>query len=121
MADNLSLFEKLGGMDAVNAAVDKFYVKVLADKRISRFFTDTDMIRMHQKQKAFLAYVFGAPLEYEGKDMRSAHAHMKLSEVHFNAVAEHLIATLKDLKVPQNLIDEVITIALSTKDDVLNR
>ena len=116
-----SLFERLGGMAAVDAAVNKFYIKVLADKRISRFFTSTDMIQMHAKQKAFLSYVFGGPVNYEGKDMRAAHARMRLKEIHFNAVAEHLEATLIELKVPKNLIQEVMTIAASTKKEVLNR
>ncbi len=73
------------------------------------------------KQKAFLAYAFGAPMAYTGKKMREAHAHMKLTEAHFGAVAGHLVATLKELNVAQDLIDEVVVIATSTKDDVLNK
>ena len=67
----------------------------------------------------FLAYAFGAPMKYTGKNMRDAHAHMKLTEHHFNTVAEHLIDTLHELNVPQNLIDEVVVIVLSTKNDIL--
>jgi len=106
-------------MDAVNAAVDIFYEKVLADNTISHFFTNTDMKRQRGKQIAFLAYAFGAPMAYTGKNMRDAHARMSLTEAHFNAVAGHLSATLEELNVPQNLIDEVMAIAGSTKDDVL--
>ncbi|MBT3586058.1 MAG: group 1 truncated hemoglobin, partial [Halobacteriovoraceae bacterium] len=40
-----TLFEKLGGRDAVNAAVDIFYTKVLADQRINKFFENTDMAK----------------------------------------------------------------------------
>jgi len=65
---------------------------------------------------------FGAPVKYEGKDMREAHAHLKgLNDGHFDAVAENLIATLKELTVPQELIDEVVAIVAPTRDDVLNR
>ena len=116
-----SLFERIGGMQAVNAAVDIFYQKVLNDEIISHFFKNTDMKTQAAKQKAFLAYAFGAPMAYTGKTMRKAHAHMSLTEAHFNAVATHLVDTLKELNVPQNLIDEVVTIALSTKKDVLNK
>lgn len=116
-----SLFERLGGMSAVNAAVDIFYIKVLGDKRVAKFFTSVDMIKMHQKQKAFLAYAFGAPHHYTGQDMRNAHSHLKLKEEHFNAVAEHLKATLEELNVRKELINEVLTIALATKEDVLNK
>ena len=114
-----TLFDKLGGMEAVNAAVDLFYNKVVVDDRISHFFQNIDMANQSGKMKAFLAYAFGAPLPYSGKDMRAAHAHMDLTETHFNAVAEQLVATLEELSVPQELIQEVVAIALSTKDDVL--
>lgn len=115
-----SLFERIGGMHAVNAAVDIFYKKVLADESISHFFARTEMQGQAGKLKAFLAYAFGAPMAYTGKKMRDAHAHMHLTEEHFNAVAGHLVSTLQELEVAQELIDEVVVIALSTKNDVLN-
>lgn len=116
-----SLFDRIGGEAAVDAAVDIFYRKVLADERISEFFDSTDMERQHKKQKAFLTMAFGGPNSYDGKSMREAHKRMKLNDDHFNAVAENLVATLVSLDVPQPLIDEVVEIALSVKDDVLNR
>ena len=117
-----SLYERIGGKDAVNAAVDIFYAKVLADDSINHFFKKTDMGIQSFKMKAFLSYTFGAPMvKYTGKKMSEAHANLNLKEAHFNAVAGHLIATLNELKVPQNLIDEVVAIAESTKDDVLGK
>lgn len=116
-----SLYHRLGGKAAIDAAVDKFYVKVLADKRINQFFEDINMATQHRKQKAFLSAAFGSPVAWKGKDMRRAHEDMKLTEVHFNAVAENLQKTLEEMNVPQPLISEVMTIAASTKDAVLNR
>lgn len=116
-----SLFDRIGGVAAVDAAVDIFYRKVLKDGRISHFFDTVDMERQHQKQKAFLTYAFGGPNYYSGRDMRAGHAHMKLTEEHFNAVVENLATTLQELKVPAELIAEVAKIAESTKNDVLNR
>ncbi len=115
-----TLFSRIGGMDAVNAAVTIFYSKVLLDDRVNQFFKSVDMSSQSGKMKAFLAYAFGAPLTYTGKDMREAHIHMDLTEEHFTAVAENLMATLEELSVPQNLVDEVMEIAASTKKDVLN-
>ena len=118
-----SLFEKLGGATAVNAAVDIFYRKVLSDDSINHFFDDTDMQAQREKQKAFLTMAFGGPNEYTGKDLRSAHAPLVergLDDSHFNAVAGNLKATLDELNVPADLIDEVMGIAASTHDDVLN-
>lgn len=117
----MSVYESIGGEAAVNAAVDVFYRKVLSDERISDFFDTVDMEEQHKKQKAFLTMAFGGPNQYTGKDMREAHASMNLTEEHFTAVAEALVGTLEDLEVPQNYIDEIVGIALSVKDDVLNK
>ncbi|MBI2779476.1 MAG: group 1 truncated hemoglobin [Gammaproteobacteria bacterium] len=119
-----SLFEKLGGNAAVDAAVDIFYRKVLSDDRISSFFEGVDMDKQAAKQKAFLTMAFGGPHNYTGKDMRAAHAPLVargLNDSHFDAVAGHLQATLKELNVPAELIAEVMTIAGSTRNDVLCR
>lgn len=116
-----SLYERIGGEGAVDAAVDIFYRKVLADDRISHFFETVDMDRQRAKQKAFLSYAFGGPNAYSGKDMRAAHAKMQLTEAHFDAVMENLGATLQELNVPAELIGEAAAIANSVKDDVLNR
>lgn len=119
-----SLFDQLGGFPAVDAAVDIFYRRVLKDPRIARFFEDTDMDAQREKQKAFLTMVFGGPNEYQGKDLRTAHARLVehgLDDGHFDAVAEHLQATLERLDVPEPIIAQVMTIAASTRGDVLGR
>lgn len=117
-----TLFEKIGGMPAVDAAVEIFYTKVLSDDTISHFFRWTHMKSQNAKQKAFLAYAFGAPLKYSGKSMHHAHAHLVekgLNEAHFNAVMEHLAATLQELGVTNDLIAEAAKIAESTRKDIL--
>lgn len=119
-----TLYEKLGGEAAVNAAVDIFYRKVLADYRINRFFDNSDMEKQAAKQKAFLTMAFGGPNNYSGTDMRTAHARlvkMGLNGSHFDAVMEHLVGTLSELNVPQELIDQVAAIAESTRNDVLGK
>jgi hemoglobin len=119
-----NLYEKIGGDAAVNAAVDIFYRKVLADDRINRFFEGVDMDKQAAKQKAFLTMAFGGPHNYTGKDMRDGHAHLVkngLNDSHFDAVMENLGATLKELNVPDELIAEAAAIAESTRNDVLGR
>ena len=117
---NRSLFERIGGMPAVQAAVDIFYCKVVADDRISYFFQHIDMDKQSGKLKAFLAYAFGAPMHYDGKSMHAAHRHMQITEVHFDAVAGHLVDTLHELNVPSELIDEVLAVAHSVRGDIIN-
>ena len=116
------LYERLGGADAVNAAVDIFYRKMLADDRVNYFFDNTDMDRQIAKQKSFLTMVFGGPNNYTGKDMREGHKHLTgLNDTHVDAVIELLGETLKELGVGDEDIGEVAALANSVRDDVLNR
>ncbi len=117
-----SLYERIGGDAAVNAAVDVFYRKVLADDRINKFFEGVDMEKQSAKQKAFLTMALGGPNNYTGEDMRKGHAHLVekgLNDSHFDAVMENLGATLTELDVPNDLIAEAAAIAESTRSDVL--
>ncbi|MDO8845620.1 MAG: group 1 truncated hemoglobin [Methylicorpusculum sp.] len=119
-----TLYEQLGGEAAVNAAVDIFYRKVLSDFRINRFFDNSDIEKQAAKQKAFLTMAFGGPNNYTGTDMRTAHARfvkMGLNDSHFDAVMEHLSGTLRELKVPEELVAQVAAIAESTRSDVLGK
>ncbi|MFN3323611.1 MAG: group I truncated hemoglobin [Bryobacteraceae bacterium] len=119
-----TLYEQIGGEAAVDAAVDLFYRKVLTDDRISHFFEGVDMDRQIGKQKAFLTMVFGGPNNYSGLDMRKGHAHLVqrgLNDTHFDAVVELLGQTLQELGVAPELIQQVASIAESTRNDVLSR
>lgn len=119
-----SLYDELGGAAAIDAAVDIFYRKVLADERIAHFFEDVDMERQAAKQKAFLTMAFGGPNNYTGRDMTRAHAHLVargLNDGHFDAVVENLAATLRELGVSDERIGQVAGVAESVRDAVLGR
>jgi hemoglobin len=119
-----TLYERIGGEAAVNAAVELFYRKVLNDHRINRFFQTTNMETQIAKQRAFFTMAFGGPNNYTGKDMRDAHARlvkMGLNDSHFDAVMELLGETLAELNVPAELIAEAAAIAESTRNDVLGK
>jgi hemoglobin len=119
------LFDRIGGMEAIMAAADLFYEKVLDDEITRPFFQGVEMDKQTQKLVAFMAWAFGGPDRYKGRDLREAHKDLvlekKLSDVHFDAVAKHLVATLVELGVAQPLIDESLAIVASTKTAVLNR
>lgn len=116
-----SIYEQIGGKAAMDAAVELFYVKVLADPRVNHFFEDMSMIKQKRKQKEFLSAALGGPIPYQGKDMRKAHADIDLTDEHFNAIAEHLQATLTELKVKPELINQIMTAVGSLRNAVLNR
>ena len=116
-----SIYERIGGEPAVDAAVDVFYRRVLTDDRISHFFESVDMDRQRAKQKAFLTFAFGGPSHYTGQALRTAHAKMALTDAHFDAVMENLGAALTELGVKADLIAEAAAVAESVRGDVLGR
>lgn len=116
----VSLYEKYGGAETVATLVDQFYDKILADTRISHFFTQTPMERQRRHQTAFISQVLGGPPEYKGLNMRKAHARLDLNEDHFNAVAEHLQATLTEAGVDAADVALIMGQVAGLRSDVLN-
>ena len=117
-----TLYERLGGAAAVEAAVDIFYRKVLGDDLVSHFFQGVDMKRQASKQKAFLTTLMGGPKNYTGDNLRLGHRRMVaagLNGSHFDAVVGHLAQTLKELGAADADIAEAGALAQSTRADVL--
>ena len=106
-SEQSSLYERIGGARAINAAVDVFYEKVLADPNLSPFFVDSSMQRLKAHQFAFFSQALGGPRTYSGASMQHAHKRLAIEQRHFDAVAMHLIETLRDLSVPDGVIAEV--------------
>ncbi len=120
-----TIFEEIGGFDAILAAVDIFYSKVMKDELLARFFEHLDMDSQGNKMVSFMAWAFGGPDEYKGRDLRIAHQglvkNMGLNDQHFDAVATHLKSTLEELDVGNALITRVLELVGSTRNDVLDR
>lgn len=117
-----AIYDRIGSEAAVDATVDLFYRKVIKDERISGFFDTTDMESQRAKQKSFLTMVFGGPHSYTGKDLRTSHAPLVargLNDTHFDIVIEHLKSSLNELDVPNDLVEEVVALAETTRGDIL--
>lgn len=119
MSDESTLYERLGGRRAIDAVVDEFYDRVLADERLTTYFADVDMERQRAHQAEFLSVVTGGPDEYDGEDMRRAHAHLDLDERDFAAVAGHLDAALREFSIDNADREAVMETVASTKDDIV--
>ncbi len=124
MSETKSLYDRLGGREAMGAAVDEFYRRMLADDRVSAFFSDVEMSKQKAKQRAFLSMAFGGPAKYTGKMMSDGHRHLLdrgLNDTHVDVVIEHLGETLRFLGAGEDDVKEAAAIAESVRDDVLCR
>lgn len=120
----MTLYEQVGGEAAMDGAVNIFYQKVLVDPRVNGFFEGVDMNRQRLMQKNFLTLAFGGPTNYTGKGMTAAHQKLVdrgMNDQHFDVIVEHLAATLQEMGVAQDLIDQAAKIAETVRDDVLCR
>jgi hemoglobin len=124
MSNAQSLYERIGGEDAVSSAVGIMYGKLVADPALAPFFAGIDIDRLIKKQIAFMTMAFGGPHDYTGRDLRLAHAPLVargLGDPQFDAVATHLAAALRELNVPEALVTEVLELVSGTRKDVLGK
>ncbi len=103
-----SLYDRLGGKPAITALVDDFVARVAADRRINRFFANTDIPSFKAKLVDQICKASGGPCKYTGKDMKTAHAGMGVTDADFNALVEDLVATLDKFKVPEEEKSELL-------------
>jgi hemoglobin len=114
-----SIYDAIGGAPAVGAAVDDFYLRVVADPDLAPFFDTTDLRRLKTHQRAFIAAALGGPELYAGRDMAAAHAGMSISDRDFDAVVGHLVDTLTALAVPAEIIGQIGAALAPLRDQIV--
>ena len=105
-----SLYQRLGGKPAISAVVDDFIGNIAEDRRVNLFFAHADPARLKQMLVDQICEGTGGPCKYTGRDMKSAHQDMAITEAHFNWVAEALVKSLNKFKVPAKEQNELVAI-----------
>ena len=117
-----TLYERLGGYDAISAVVNDLLPRVQADPQLARFWlhrSEDGLKREKQLLIDFLCASAGGPMYYTGRDMKTSHKGMKISEADWSAFLGHVNATLDAFKVPQAEHSEVVAFVQSTKRDIV--
>lgn len=114
-----SLFERLGGTDAITAVVQDFRDRCGGDSRINAKFARTDMARLTSMLIDQVSEASGGPAKYAGRDMKAAHADMGVTTGEFNALVEDLVATLNKFGVGKTEQDELLGILGPLKSDIV--
>jgi len=121
-AQQPSLYKRLGGYDALAAVTDDFIGRMATDKALSRFFvghSKDSLGRIRQLVVDQLCAATGGPCVYIGRDMKTAHAGMGITEADWSAAVGHLVATLDKFKVPEKEKNEVLGAVSSFKKDIV--
>jgi hemoglobin len=103
-----TLYERIGGHDALEVVVEDFYCRVLDDDHLSGFFAGTNMNRLKGKQVEFFAAALGGPKPYIGAPMKQVHQGRGITIHHFNLLAGHLMDSLTAAGVPEATIAEIL-------------
>ncbi|MEP6648825.1 MAG: group 1 truncated hemoglobin [Lapillicoccus sp.] len=112
-------YDAVGGGAAVSAVVERFYQLVVGDPRLAPFFDGVDMPALKRHQVFLVSQVMGGPVEYEGRELRDAHAGLNIGEDDFAAVVGHLVASLREFDVPADIIDRVVSALGATRPDIV--
>lgn len=119
-----TLYKRLGGYDAVAAVSDDFLGRLAADPNFTRFFaghgTDS-MKKLRQLVVDQLCAVTGGPCVYIGRDMKTTHAGLGITEKDWDTSVKYLVATLDKFSVPAKEKDEVLGAVSSLKKDIVEK
>ena len=114
-----SLYERLGGVDGITAAIRAVEDRSLKDDRISQKFARTNQDRLTKELIDKLCDITGGPCTYTGRDMRAAHANMGLTNGEFDAFMEDLVAVLDGFKVGKADQEELLSLLRPMRDDIV--
>ena len=119
--DEKTLYDRLGGKDAITAVVDDFVANVVADARINTFFKNADAVHLKAMLVDQICMATGGPCKYTGKDMKTSHAGMGVAEADFNALVEDLVKSLDKFKVPEKEKGELLGALGGMKGDIVTK
>jgi hemoglobin len=123
-AKEKSLYDRLGGYDAIAAVVDDFIGRLVADKRFEKFFvghSEDSLKKIRQHVVNQFCAAAGGPCLYTGRDMRTSHHGLGITSDDWDASAKHLVETLDKFKVPEKEKNDLLAFVTSLKKDIVDK
>lgn len=112
-------FELIGGTPAVKEAVSRFYDRLLADPDLAGYFSGVDLPTLKRHQVEMISMVLGGPSNYTGRDLGTAHADLHIDATAFGKVGDHLVAVLRELGVPEHVVESVVATLTSVAPQIV--
>lgn len=112
------MYERLGGLEAIEAVVEDFYVRVLADDQLKGFFAGANMNRLKGRQAEFFAAALGGPEPYTGAPMKQVHRGRGITMHHFSMVAGHLADALTAAGVPAETVTDILGVVAPLASEI---
>lgn len=122
MTEEPTLYERLGGYDAITAVVENLLPRLVEDPGLGRFWAhrgEDGVRREKQLLIDFLCARSGGPVYYTGRDMATSHRGMGISAGDWEAFMKHVAQTLQHFSLPDREREEVLAFIESTKHDIV--
>ena len=119
IAPAINLYEEIGGRPALQAAVDVFYRRLLADPELARFFPHGVAAQHRAFLVTALGEALGGPERYRGPLLPDAHRHLGITDAQFDRTAAHLSGALDELGVPRPLAGQVIAVVAKLRGAIV--
>jgi hemoglobin len=117
-----SLYERLGGYDGIAAIVDDLFPRLLGDAGLGVYWKGKCKDSLKKDRQLFVDFLgaaFGGPVVYVGRDMKTSHDGLGITNIEWNHFIEHVVATLSNLAIPERETAEFLASAGSLKRDVV--
>lgn len=124
LQEKKTLYARLGGYDAIALVVDDFITRLATDKRFERFFagfSEDSKKRLRQHILDQFCAAAGGPCIYTGREMRTSHKGLGITEADWDAAAKHLVAALDKYKVPEAEKNDLLAFVTSQKKDIVEK
>jgi hemoglobin len=118
-----SLYDRLGGYDGIAIFAGNLLPRLQSDEQLGRFWQNRSSDGIAREKQLLIDYLSssaGGPILYTGRDMKTSHAGMNISESDWNAFLGHAGDTMKALQVPQQECDDVVAFVLGLRDDIVD-
>ncbi|GCD99105.1 group I truncated hemoglobin [Embleya hyalina] len=135
----MSIYESIGGESVLVEVLDRLYRRIELDPDLARFFANSDLGRLEQRQAEFLGQALGGPVEYRGRVMWRGQAHgsavqfrsrsmkdvhgfrgFRIEQRHFDKFVEHLAASLTAAGVPDDITEEILAVVAPLADEIVS-
>lgn len=117
-----TLYDRLGGYDAIAAVASNLLPRLMADEQLGRFWQHRGSDGIDREKQLlidFLAHSSGGPMYYTGRNMTATHRGMQISESDWTRFIGHLTDTLKHFELPAAETNDVLTFIESTKSEIV--
>ncbi|TDB92929.1 group 1 truncated hemoglobin [Actinomadura sp. 7K534] len=115
----MSIYDSIGGEEALTAVVDDLYGRILADDLLNTYFVGLNVNKVKGRQVEFFGQALGGPMVYQGRAMKDVHLGLGIEQEHFDRVADHLVASLLAAGVPKETIGEIAAVVLPLADHIV--